>query len=82
MKMHKMDESFYGMTTIGEKGQAVIPAEARKKMRLEKGEKLLVMGIDDDSLVLFKMAGMEEFASDLKKKLASLDKIIKKSKNK
>lgn len=75
-----MDESFFGMTTLGEKGQAVIPAEARKKMNLEKGEKLLVMGIDDDTLILSKMAGIEEFASDLKKKLASLDMIIKKGK--
>ena len=33
---------FYGAVTIGERGQVVIPAEARKQHDLEPGEKLLV----------------------------------------
>lgn len=27
-----MDANFYGVATVGERGQIVIPAEARKKM--------------------------------------------------
>ncbi len=33
---------FYGTVTVGERGQVVIPARARKQHRLEPGEKLLV----------------------------------------
>jgi AbrB family looped-hinge helix DNA binding protein len=33
---------FYGAVTVGERGQVVIPAEARKQNHLHAGEKLLV----------------------------------------
>jgi len=33
---------FYGTVTVGERGQVVIPAQARKQQGLEPGEKLLV----------------------------------------
>ena len=35
-------ELFYGAVTIGERGQIVIPAEARKHHALSPGDKLLV----------------------------------------
>ena len=36
--MKKIDQrKFLGITTVGEKGQIVIPAEARKTMKLAKG---------------------------------------------
>lgn len=35
---------FYGTATVGERGQIVLPAEVRKKYKIEAGEKLLVMG--------------------------------------
>lgn len=34
-------------TTVSSKGQVVIPARVRKAARLRKGEKVLVMAIDD-----------------------------------
>lgn len=37
-----IDEFFYGSATIGERGQIVIPAEARKDCAMHPGEKLLV----------------------------------------
>ena len=33
---------FYGSVTVGERGQIVIPAEARKHYSVEPGDKLLV----------------------------------------
>jgi AbrB family looped-hinge helix DNA binding protein len=80
MKGPNMFESFWGITTIGEKGQAVIPAEARKKMNLEKGEKLLVLSFDDDILILSKVKGLETFASHLSKQLEDVKSIINKNK--
>ncbi len=38
---------FYGSTTVGERGQVVLPAEVRKKFGIEPGQKLLVLGPKD-----------------------------------
>ena len=37
------NDSFYGSVTIGERGQIVIPAEARTELGLQPGDKLLVL---------------------------------------
>jgi AbrB family looped-hinge helix DNA binding protein len=37
-----LDELFWGHVTVGERGQVVIPAEARKFLRISPGDKLLV----------------------------------------
>ncbi len=74
--MPNHEHTLYGTTTIGEKGQAVIPADARKKMRLKKGEKLLVFGVGDDMVVLAKVSGIAAFASHLKEQLKNLDRVI------
>ena len=37
---------FYGSSTVGERGQVVLPASARKRYKIEAGEKLIVMGFD------------------------------------
>jgi AbrB family looped-hinge helix DNA binding protein len=41
--LHKPE--FYGSTTVGERGQVVLPVEIRKKFRIQAGDKLLVMGM-------------------------------------
>ncbi len=38
-----MDDCFYGSVTVGERGQIVIPAEARNDLDIKPGDKLLVM---------------------------------------
>ncbi|MFH0816327.1 MAG: AbrB/MazE/SpoVT family DNA-binding domain-containing protein [Methanobacteriota archaeon] len=35
---------FYGSATVGERGQVVLPASARKRLGLSAGDKLLVVG--------------------------------------
>ncbi|MGQ9732773.1 MAG: AbrB/MazE/SpoVT family DNA-binding domain-containing protein [Candidatus Zipacnadales bacterium] len=37
-----MDEMFIGAVTVGERGQIVIPAEAREAYNIQGGDKLLV----------------------------------------
>ena len=37
-----LDELFWGHVTVGERGQVVIPAEARKFLGISPGDKLLV----------------------------------------
>jgi len=54
--MHHSDDrkKFYGSVTVSERGQVVIPAEARKDFGIEVGEKLLVLGDLDKGLVFTK----------------------------
>jgi AbrB family looped-hinge helix DNA binding protein len=68
---------FYGSTTIGEKGQIVIPQEVREKMKLEKGDKLLVFGMGEDMVALAKVSQFEKFEKHLSTRLESIRKIIK-----
>ena len=35
---------FYGSTTIGERGQIVLPVKLRDDFKIQKGDKLLVIG--------------------------------------
>jgi AbrB family looped-hinge helix DNA binding protein len=37
-------KKFYGSVTVSERGQVVIPAEARKDFNIHSGDKLLVFG--------------------------------------
>ena len=76
----KNGEQFYGATTVGEKGQVVIPSEARKAMGIKKGEKLLVFGIGCDMVAFSKLSKVEQFASHLSGRLDAIREVIKKSK--
>lgn len=39
------DKKFYGSTTVGEKGQVVLPTELRRDLKINSGEKLAVLVI-------------------------------------
>jgi AbrB family looped-hinge helix DNA binding protein len=53
MKPHE-GKRFYGAITVSERGQIVIPAEARRDFGIETGEKLLVLGDLEKGLVVVK----------------------------
>lgn len=76
----KNGEQFYGATTVGEKGQVVIPAEAREAMGIKKGDKLLVFGMGCDMVALSKLSKVEQFASHLSGRLDAIREVIKKTK--
>jgi AbrB family looped-hinge helix DNA binding protein len=70
---------FHGATVVGERGQAVIPAEARKAHDLEKGDKLLVFTMGE-SIVFTKLSGLEKFEEHLAKRLGAIRELIEKNK--
>ncbi len=72
-------ETFFGTTTLGPKGQIVIPAEARTAMNLAVGEKLLVFGMGCDMLAFSKLSNLERFAAHLAGRLAAIREVIRKS---
>jgi len=73
-------KKFLGITTMGEKGQIVIPVEARKTMNLAKGEKLIVLNAHEHTLVIMKASRFEAMASHFTKHLDSVRKLIKRNK--
>ncbi|WP_246145481.1 AbrB/MazE/SpoVT family DNA-binding domain-containing protein [Bacillus rubiinfantis] len=55
---------FFGTTSIGERGQVVIPAEAREELNIQPGEKFVVFGdARKGSVVLVKSEILEKFAN-------------------
>ena len=68
-----LEDHFYGTATVGDRGQVVIPADARKKHNIHPGDKVLVMGHPAGSgLILCKIDAMREVFSTL---LADLERI-------
>lgn len=64
---------FFGMATIGEKGQIVIPANARKELGLNTGDKLLVIGgPKGKKLVVVKPEDFKEFATGISNHMKDL----------
>ena len=45
---------FYGAITVSERGQIVIPADARRDFDIQVGDKLLVLGDLEQGLALIK----------------------------
>ena len=72
--------SFYGTTTLGEKGQVVIPAEARTAMKLKKGEKLLVFSMGRGMLALAKLDHLAKFEKHMSERLEAIRKAVKSTK--
>ena len=44
----------FGMVTVGEKGQIVIPAKARKIFDIKAGDQLLVLGDEEQGIAIIK----------------------------
>lgn len=73
----KNQSDFYGTTTLGERGQVVVPAKARKNFKLQKGEQLLVFGMGKNMIALVKVERAREFAAHLSKKVKKIESILK-----
>ena len=66
-------EMFFGSVTVGERGQVVIPAEARAEMQIMPGDKLLVLRHPvHKGLIITKFEAMKEFLEELEE---NLDKV-------
>lgn len=62
----------YGTTLIGDRGQIVIPKEARDDLGLNKGDKLLVCGKHKKALILIKTDQLPELIDELIKNLEQI----------
>ena len=75
-EVSKIDEFFYGSATIGERGQIVIPADARKECDMHAGEKLLVFRhpMHPNMLILARVADMLQLHEQISRSMESLNR--------
>lgn len=78
MKDHHFEKSCCGTTHVGERGQVVIPADARKKMNLKSGDKLITFVKNDKALIMVKAENIEKLAAKMAEHTEKLKRAIKK----
>jgi len=70
----------YGSVTVAERGQVVIPAEARRDLKMGPSTKLLVFsGPDKRGLMFVKAETMTEFITHATAMLSQFERILRSS---
>lgn len=70
---------FYGSTTIGERGQIVLPAKMRKEFNINKGDKLLVIGNPDfNHISLINQETLSKYLEKISENINQIKSSIKK----
>ncbi len=68
-----IDECFFGSVTVGERGQVVIPIEARQHFGIKPGDKLIVLRDPAvDGLMLAKLECLQSFFTEFSKKINAI----------
>lgn len=67
------DDKVYGTTTLGARGQIVIPAQARKDLKLKPGDQLLVMGRMNKALGFIKSDQLNELVEAVMKNVTGTE---------
>ena len=76
-KEYCLKDHLHGASTVGKRGQIVIPVEARKRYSIETGDKILVVGAPHEKgLMLVKIDAMSEFIPTLLSDLQHLEREI------
>lgn len=59
----------FGVVTVGDKGQIVIPAKARKLFSITAGDQLVVLGDESQGIALLKSDSFLQFADTIRKSI-------------
>lgn len=68
-----LEDCFFGAATVGDRGQVVIPSEARRRFNINPGDKLLVMANPHGGVVLCKLEAVREIFSTFMESLAKIE---------
>ena len=66
--MMKKGQHIFGTVKVGERGQIVIPKEAREIFDINAGDTLLVLGNEEQGIAIVKADVMKELAVKIFKK--------------
>lgn len=82
-KQHINSSTFYGLATVGAKGQIVIPAKAREALGIESGDSLVIIGIREHCMLgIAPVSSVETMMAELAKKLDHMRAVVDESKQK
>jgi AbrB family looped-hinge helix DNA binding protein len=76
---------FFGSTTVGERGQIVLPAELRKEFKIKAGDKLIVIGMSgkgkgpNERVMLLKAEVLNEIVEGMEKHKKAIKEILHES---
>ncbi len=73
-KAEKPHRKFYGIAIVGERGQLVVPVEAREELGIKPGDRLVVLNAHGNGLVLLKADIIRKMAEGILDKLSIDDK--------
>ena len=65
----------FGVVTVGEKGQIIIPAKARKVFSIKAGDQLVVLGNEGQGLALIKSDEFLSLADAIRNNKMNMDEI-------
>jgi len=78
----EIDELFYGTVTVGERGQIVVPAQARTDLDINPGDKLLVFGHPHQlGLMIVNVANVGQIMTFMEQALEEMRKHIDEADN-
>lgn len=66
-------KNIFGIVKVGERGQIVIPKDARKKYDIKPGDSLLVIGGDMKSIAIVKVEIIKDVALKVLKDLSKFE---------
>jgi len=73
-EMPSLEDNFFGVATVNERGQIVIPADARKSSDIRTGDKILVIGHPvHKALILAKVDTLREVVAYFVEELEKLE---------
>ena len=76
---HDLEDRLYATVTVGERGQIVIPAQARKDFQIKPGDRLAVVrGMGDVAIVLINTKHFTKFFSNILRSIGKIQSIISK----
>jgi AbrB family looped-hinge helix DNA binding protein len=76
---------FFGSTTVGERGQIVLPVELRKEFQIKAGDKLIVLGVSGkgenrtERIMLLKAEVLNELVEGMEKHQRAIKEILHES---
>jgi AbrB family looped-hinge helix DNA binding protein len=73
-----LNHHIVGITTVGERGQIVIPKNIRDQLKIDKGSQFLML-FNGDGLMLLTLESMKKLSDHLSKEIKKVNKIIKKN---
>ncbi len=66
MSVPPKGKHIFGVVTVGEKGQIVIPAKARKLFHISAGDQLVILGDESQGLAVLKTEGFLDIANAIR----------------